>query len=78
MLLQWLLILYCGAIYWSREWHIYTGDPPLAKGGSLQKPTIYTHPQAISWWGGEETQSVVKLTARIGEETLPDTLQTYL
>jgi hypothetical protein len=35
MLLQWLLILYCGAIYWSREWHIYTGDLPLAKGGSL-------------------------------------------
>jgi hypothetical protein len=38
MLLQWFLILYCGAIYWSREWHRYTGVLPLAKGGALHKP----------------------------------------
>jgi hypothetical protein len=40
MLLQWLLILYCGAIYRSREWHRYTGVLPLAKGGALQAHLI--------------------------------------
>jgi hypothetical protein len=33
MLLQWLLLLYCGAIYWSREWHKYTGVMSFDKAG---------------------------------------------
>jgi hypothetical protein len=33
MLLQWLLILYCGAIYWSREWHRYIGVLSFDKAG---------------------------------------------
>jgi hypothetical protein len=33
MLLQWLLILYSGSIYWSREWHRYTEVLSLDKAG---------------------------------------------
>jgi predicted transcriptional regulator len=33
MLLQLLLILYCGAIYWSREWYRYTGVLCFDKAG---------------------------------------------
>jgi hypothetical protein len=37
MLLQWLLILYCGAIYWSREWHRYIGVLSFDKVGRYSR-----------------------------------------
>jgi hypothetical protein len=41
MLLQWLLILYCGAIYWSRECHRYTGILSFDKAGHYRHLLSY-------------------------------------